>query len=879
MSKGPLIPPPPPIIPPPPVQVIPPPPPVQVIPPPTIIPPPPPIEGELMPKKTLPLVAGRLTRQHMHPYQVRTVQHMMDSDSAMLWLGLGLGKRLTLSTPILTINGWKTHGTIEAGDVLVHPKGGTNVVTQAHAVSREEVYELELMDGRVAECHHEHLWTVDVESVVGSRTDGTRRNRVVSKTFTTAELMSRSYKRYALQRIERIDLPEKDLPIEPYLLGALIADGSYSNSHPTGAMLSYHADDQFVPDKCNGLLPDGCMYGSDRYTSENGKQVYIIGIRPLLDVVGLGGKYSGERFIPEDYLNSSYEQRLALLRGLMDCDGSIRSRNRKQYSTTSRQLADDIHQLVMTLGGTTSVCTNTRPDKPDSASIEYNISITFVDVNPFSLPRKADKVKPSTRDRVSSKIKDIRKTGRYADMRCISTERPDGLYVINDYMVTHNTVSTLTGIVDRMSRGEVRGTLVVAPLRVCQLTWKQEAEKWDHTKHLKFNMLTGTPKQRQQNLFSKADVYLINFEGLGWLALQLKEYFVNQGQDLPFDMIVWDEISKMKRPESNRFKEFKDLIRYFRYKVGLTASPASNGLHNTWGQFFVLDSGQRLGLEYSFFKQKYFHKTGGEYGKFVPYESTREMIVDSVSDMTIEIAAEGNIELPEFNQIDVMVRLTPKLMKAYVLLERDFEIELDSGTQLEVFNAASLASKLLQFSSGVMYNVPDPINRPEYRVEEFIHKLKDAALDDIMEDSGDEPILLAYNFSSERNRIMAKYPDARCLTGVEEAEAIEIMEKFNNGEIKLLLCHPLSAGFGLNLQQACCTIVWYGIPYNLESYEQLIGRIQRQGNKSKRVTCHRILCEDTMDIAVSDALRSKDAVQEDLKVAMRSYLKSKKSKK
>lgn len=437
------------------------------------------------------------------------------------------------------------------------------------------------------------------------------------------------------------------------------------------------------------------------------------------------------------------------------------------------------------------------------------------------------------------------------------------------------TVSALTNIVQRQKAGKVKKVLIVAPLRVIQLTWKQEADKWDHTKHLKFASMTGSPKKRQNALFSNADVYLTNFESLGWLALQLQTYWINQGQEIPFDMIIWDEISKMKRPESNRFKDFSPLIKHFKYSIGLTASPASNGLHNVWGQFFVLDSGQRLGREYDVFKQRFFHKEGGDYGKYVPYDNTRDMIVDCVSDMTIQIGAEGHLELPEFQNIDIKINMTPKLMKGYLSLEQDFELELESGENLEVFNAAALASKLLQYSSGEVYTYPDPEARPDYRIIEFVHKLKDEALDTIIEDSGDEPILLAYNFSSERDRIMKKYPTSRCLTGASEEEAVEIMDKFNKGGIKLLLCHPLSAGFGLNLQQACSNIVWYGVPYNLESYEQTNGRIQRQGNKSSHVKCFRILCADTMDEAVVAALAKKDAVQEDLKESMSEYLKNK----
>lgn len=857
-------------------RLAPPPPTRRAPPPPTArrAPPPPPLTGELIPKPQM--INGRLTEAHLHKYQNRIIKHVMENDSAMLWCGLGSGKCQTLSTPILTINGWKTHGTIEAGDILAHPKGGTNRVTQVHPVRSEEVWELELADGRIAECHHEHLWQVNVESYIGSRTTG-RRTAIVSKTLTTEELFSRQYKRYSLQRVERLDLPEKDLPIEPYLLGALIGDGSLIRYSP---QLSYHVDDSFILDKCVSLLPEGVIKGSDKSTSENGNQCSLIGaengVNPLIDLlksIGLWGKYSGERFIPEEYFSGSHEQRLALLQGLMDTDGTIGTRNRKSYSTTSPKLAEDIKRLVYSLGGAASITIASRDVKANNPHPEHTVFVSFVDLNPFSLPRKASMVTPSTRDCVSQKIVSIRKTGRFEDMRCISTERADGLYVINDYIVTHNTVSTLTSIIKRNAQGVGGRVLIVAPLRVIQMTWRQEADKWHHTKDLKFANMTGTVKQRQQALFSNADIYLTNYESLGWLSLQLQTYWLNLDEDFPFDTIVWDEVSKMKRPESNRFKDFSPMIEHFKHRIGLTASPASNGLHNTWGQFYVVDDGERLGKDYKTFQSQFFSKGSGAYGKYIPYDNTRDMIVQHVADITIEVNnEETGVELPEFQVIDFFITLTPKLMKGYLALERDFELALESGEQLEIFNEASLASKLLQYCSGVVYNLPEPELRPDYRVEEFVHKLKDEALDTIIEESGDDPLMIAYGFSSERDRIMKKYPHARCLTGATEEEALAIMDEFNSGSLKLLLVHPLSAGYGLNLQKACNTIVWYGLTYNQESYEQTNGRIMRQGNVSNHVKCIRILAKDTIDLVLSQALEDKTFVQNDLKSAIRNYI-------
>ena len=442
------------------------------------------------------------------------------------------------------------------------------------------------------------------------------------------------------------------------------------------------------------------------------------------------------------------------------------------------------------------------------------------------------------------------------------------------------TVTSLTAFLELKEKGLAHKMLVVAPLRVCELQWEQECDKWEHLKgKLTFAKMIGSSKKRQAALFSEADIYLVNYESLGWLTLQLTSYFVEQKRDIPFDVLTFDEISKMKRSESNRFVAFKPLISEFKRRWGLTASPASNGLQNLWAQFYCLDEGERLGVEFSQFTERFFHKEGGQYGKYIPHPeseddannpismSSKQMIVNRIKDITIEIPVEGNLDMPKLTVMDIIVTLPPGKYKQYVKLEQDFFVELDNGAIVEPFNSAALASKLLQFSNGILYNYPDEL-QPEYRVEESVHDKKYKALDDIITESGDEPIFLAYSFTSERRELLKRYPDAECLTGVKEEEAVDIMNRFNAGEIKLLIAHPMSAGHGLNLQYACSIVVWFGLNYNLELYQQFIGRIDRQG-QTKPVRCYRILTRDTIDFAVRDALSSKDAVQEDLKSMIR----------
>ncbi len=439
------------------------------------------------------------------------------------------------------------------------------------------------------------------------------------------------------------------------------------------------------------------------------------------------------------------------------------------------------------------------------------------------------------------------------------------------------TVVTLTAFSELKTLGLAHKMLVVAPLRVCELQWEQEIQKWSHLKgKLKFAKMLGSLKKRQTALFSTADVYLVNYESLSWLTDQLTHYFIKQKLPLPFDVLVLDEVSKLKRPESDRFAKFSPICAHFNRKIGLTASPSSNGLHNLWGQFFCIDQGVRLGLKYTTFKTRFFDQIGDQYPKYVPHTAddkssmdTRAMIVSKISDITIEIPAKGNIDMPELSTLDITVTMPPGKYKQYLALEKDFFVELDNGTSIELFNQAALSNKLLQMANGIMYNYPDELN-PEYRVEEKIHDKKYDALADIINESGDEPILLAYNFTSEKNEILRRYPNARCLTGVKEEEAIEIQTLFNSGAIKLLIAHPASAAFGINLQGACSIVVWFGLNYNLEYYLQFVGRVYRQGQK-KSVRVFRILTKDTMDQAVQMALSLKNEAQEGLKEAMRAY--------
>ena len=439
------------------------------------------------------------------------------------------------------------------------------------------------------------------------------------------------------------------------------------------------------------------------------------------------------------------------------------------------------------------------------------------------------------------------------------------------------TSSILSLLAYRRSFGDHGRMLIVAPKTVCELTWRQEAKKWAHTQGLRVENMCGSIKHKQSVLFqSTADIVLLNYEALGWLQLQLNAYWIDQGLEIPFDYLVFDEISKMKRHDSNRFKEFSPVCKHFKTRIGLTASPASNGIDNVWGQFFVLDDGFRLGADHKRFLTSHFRKTDGVHGKYVPYnnDATKNMVVNAVADMTIEIPAEGNLELPKVTFIDREIILSPKVMKQYVQLEKELFTELDCGGEVEVFNQVALSNKLIQTASGRVYMQEDPEDIST-RETLKVHNLKFDELDTIIDESGDASLFIAYGFTSERDEILRRHPDARSLTGVSEAEAIEIMNDFNTGKLKILVAHPASAGHGLNLQYHCHTIVWFGATYNLEFYLQFCGRIDRQGQKNP-VTIIRIMARDTIERKVYNRLAEKKMDEDDIKNILSEIQKSRK---
>lgn len=406
----------------------------------------------------------------------------------------------------------------------------------------------------------------------------------------------------------------------------------------------------------------------------------------------------------------------------------------------------------------------------------------------------------------------------------------------------------------------------MAPIRVCRLVWRQEALRWSHTNHLTFSLMTGTKDQRTRALLRKADIHVVNYECLEWLAEVLHTYFIKKGKPLPFNGLVWDEVTKCKNSTTNRVKAIRKVLDHFDWTTGLTGTPASNGYKDLHGQYLVVDKGQRLGTSKTAFRTR-FYKKEGPY-KEVPYEDTETTIKQLIGDITVTMHAEDYLKLPDLIVNNIEIELPDDLRAKYDAMEKEFFITLDSGREKEMFNSAALTNACLQFSNGAMYPVSGmPLWEP-------VHDLKLEALEDIIEEANGQPILCSYAYRSDAERIMTRFKALRPinLTECKSESALEnAMRRWKAGDCQLMIGHCFSMSHGIDgLQHAGHILVWFGLNWSLDGYEQMNARLRRQGQGAP-VICHRLLMRDTLDQAQALALDEKAQTQSALRNAVKQY--------
>jgi SNF2 family DNA or RNA helicase len=432
--------------------------------------------------------------------------------------------------------------------------------------------------------------------------------------------------------------------------------------------------------------------------------------------------------------------------------------------------------------------------------------------------------------RAVSFIKDQRRCGLFLDM---------GL---------GKTSSALTAVSDLRDEFAIHKVLIVAPLRVANSVWAQEAKKWAHLKHLRVSVCTGSQKARLVGLQADADVFVINRENIAWLVETL-------GAKWPFDMVIIDESSSFKNPSSQRFRAMRRVLPKTEYMVLLTGTPSPNGLLDLWSQIYLIDFGRTLGRTMTAYKQRFFEADFMGY-KFTPREGSASKIHSLISPSVIHMSAEDYLDLPKRIDLIESVDLGREVVAKYEEFEETLLTELENGEEVEASTAAVLANKLLQFANGAMYTDANG----NWSV---IHTEKLDALAEIIEENPNENLLVAYNYRFDLELLTARFPGAVVLDKKQET-----IDRWNQGEIKMLLAHPASAGHGLNLQDGGSVIVWFGLTWSLELYQQFNARLHRQG-QTKPVRILHVVAKKTIDERVLSVLSSKDATQKSLLSALK----------
>ncbi len=408
---------------------------------------------------------------------------------------------------------------------------------------------------------------------------------------------------------------------------------------------------------------------------------------------------------------------------------------------------------------------------------------------------------------------------------------------------------------------EVSRVLIIAPLRVARDTWISELSKWEHLSGLHLERVLGSEKERVAALSRRAELYIINRENVEWLV---KHYV---GRRLPFDMLVIDELSSFKNPRAKRFAALKRVLGQFSRVVGLTGTPAPNGLEDLWPQIFLLDRGVRLGRTMKSYLDMFFTTPNS----WLPYKhelkpGAEEDIYKRIGDICMSMKASDHIQMPERVDNIVELKLSPREEKLYRQMERDMLLPYADGDILAV-NAATLAGKLLQLANGACYD--------EYHNVRVIHNRKLDALEDLIEAANGKPVLVMYSYQHDLARIQERFgkygPDKP--DGVRELKTAQDMEDWNAGRIPIAVTQPASTGHGLNLQHGGSTIVWFGLNWSLELYEQANARLWRQGQMDT-VVIHHLVVKGTMDEQVMRAIQEKAADQNALLAAVKARIKN-----
>ncbi len=421
---------------------------------------------------------------------------------------------------------------------------------------------------------------------------------------------------------------------------------------------------------------------------------------------------------------------------------------------------------------------------------------------------------------------------------------------------------SLTAILDLMFDSfEVSKVLVIAPLRVCRSVWPAERDTWEHVHLLNMSVIVGTVKQREAAMRTPADIYVINRENLKWLV----DYLEKRHIPWPFDMVVIDELSSFKNHQSQRWKALRKVRPQIKRMIGLTGTPASNGLLDLWAETYLIDNGKRLGRFIGRFRDTYFKPQGknpytGVVYNYVPLPDAEEAIYSRISDITVSMKALDYLDMPEQVLVNHYVDMDASERELYDSMKKELLVEIGDDT-IDAANAAVLSGKLLQMANGAIYN--------DERQIRVIHKQKLQELADLIEQANGQSVLVAYWYQHDHERIREHLMDLGYAP--RDLKSDQDIADWNEGKIEVGLISPASAGHGLNIQKGGHILIWFSMIWSLEMYQQTNARLWRQGQKEV-VTIHHILTRDTVDEDVLKALEHKDTTQQNLISAVKAHM-------
>ncbi len=429
------------------------------------------------------------------------------------------------------------------------------------------------------------------------------------------------------------------------------------------------------------------------------------------------------------------------------------------------------------------------------------------------------------------------------------------------------TVCTLTAINELMyNRLEINKVLVIAPLKVARLTWQEEIDKWDHLHHLRISRVVGTDAQRRRALERNADIYIINRENTVWLLEYMKE---ERAGRWPFQMLVIDESSSFKNRNSKRFKAARSMAQVTPRLVELTGTPAPNGLMDLWSQIYLIDLGERLGRTITAYRDTFFlpdKRNKTQIWSYKLKKGAEKEIYRRIRDVAVSMKAEDHIKLPERVDNIIHIDMPEKIRRIYEEMENEYLISLDEETVVAT-SAGVVMNKLLQMANGAVYTTENP-------KWVLIHDLKLKVLEEIMEANEDKPIMVFYQYQHDLERLQDYFKHFEPIVLKTDQDKRD----WDEGKIRMLLAHPASMGHGLNLQAGGHIIVWFGLTWNLEQYQQANARLYRQGQKES-VIIHHICVSRTADDIVMERLTAKRIVQDDLIEAVKAKIKKAKEEK